>query len=218
VRPGLAVAVTIFHRFGPNFPVFPPGHISSALLVGERLTLYPLGWAGQVGLVVGCLLPDLLDKPLRWGGVFPWGRTVGHSALLWCAMSLIALIGVCGTWVRRRSNDRPEKIQAGRSPESTFTLIPLLGLLVGLSVGGCLHLLGDLVADVESAWRGSSVAVSWWFGWPWRNPDHTLWSVGPHPAGHRLLTVVEVLTVAWLVVRVSKHASARVPAASEGAR
>lgn len=180
------------------------------------MTLQPIGWPGQFALLAGCLLPDLIDKPLRLAGVLPWGRTVGHSAVLWCAMSALALAGAVIHWWRRRA-ERPEHILSGRSQVPGATLVAWVGFAAGLSVGGCLHLVGDLLADIESALRGSSVAVSWWFGWPWMNADDVIWAFGPNPAGHRMLTVLEVVVSGWALQRLWHHSRAAGPAVQEGA-
>lgn len=169
------------------------------------MTLHPIGWSGQAGLIVGCLLPDLMDKSLRLAGVWPWGRTVGHSALFWGCMCALAFVGVGAHWWGRRAA-RPEEEGAGRSQVPEAPVTTWLGLVVGLSVGGCLHLVGDLLADIECAVRGSSVAISWWFGWPWMNPDDVIWAIGPHPAGHRMLTGVEVVVAGWSLRRLWHHA------------
>lgn len=69
-------------------------------------------------LLLGTLLPDLIDKPLAWWfGVLPAGRSLGHSVLV--AGPLIVLLAL---WLRRR----------GRGPAGE-----------ALVVGFVSHLLGD---------------------------------------------------------------------------
>ena len=71
-----------------------PGHLAAAYLLArlgaprvDRLRLERLGV-----LALGALLPDLIDKPLMWIGATPYGRTVGHSLLLWCLALTLSLV------------------------------------------------------------------------------------------------------------------------------
>jgi len=91
----------------------------------------------------GALLPDLIDKPLMWIGATPYGRTVGHSVLLWCAALTLALI------VGRRS----------------------IGLSALLLIGGFSHLAVDLIDDLAEGLERSGYVFSAWMGWPVTNPD-----------------------------------------------
>ncbi len=43
-------------------------------------------------LIFGALLPDIIDKTLMIAGVFPWGRTIGHSAYVLTLFALVALL------------------------------------------------------------------------------------------------------------------------------
>jgi hypothetical protein len=43
-------------------------------------------------LIVGALLPDIIDKTLMIAEVYPWGRTVGHSAYVLTLFALISLL------------------------------------------------------------------------------------------------------------------------------
>ena len=69
------------------------GHVAFAHALATRK---PWGVRGlrerALPLIVGALLPDILDKSLRFAGVFPWGRTVGHSAYVLTLFALIALL------------------------------------------------------------------------------------------------------------------------------
>ncbi|MCZ7685642.1 MAG: metal-dependent hydrolase [Sandaracinaceae bacterium] len=73
-----------------------PGHLASAyLLVGRGSA--PRSVATLAPAWLGALLPDLLDKPAMWSGITPYGRTVGHSLLLWASfLALWLLAGRAG--------------------------------------------------------------------------------------------------------------------------
>lgn len=74
------------------------GHVAFAHAVAWRrraaLTQTQLGYA-----VVGSLLPDVVDKTLRLAGVFPWGRTVGHSAWVMTLAVLLAVLAKRDVWL-----------------------------------------------------------------------------------------------------------------------
>lgn len=67
------------------------GHVALAHVLARRrradAKVSQVGWT-----VVGALLPDVVDKGLRLAGVFPWGRTVGHSAYVLTLFALVALL------------------------------------------------------------------------------------------------------------------------------
>jgi hypothetical protein len=144
-------------------------------------------------MVLGSLLPDLLDKALKLAHVYPWGRTVGHSAILWAVMPTLTLL-LIGRWVWTR-----------RATWRSAPLPPAIAILVGICLGGGLHMAGDLLADVERGWVFRGVAVSWWFGWPWMNPDQVIFACGPARHLPSLPSVLEVLVVAWTAGRVLRH-------------
>ena len=54
------------------------GHVACAWFLSRRVAPEQL-WP----IVLGALLPDLVDKPAHYAGFTPYGRTVGHSFLLW---------------------------------------------------------------------------------------------------------------------------------------
>src|SRR5437764_11751702 len=72
--------------------MFVLGHtgIGSRMLLGWRQRL-PAAW-----LFLGCLLPDLIDKPLFYGfgptALITGTRTFGHTGLFLLAWALLALI------------------------------------------------------------------------------------------------------------------------------
>jgi membrane-bound metal-dependent hydrolase YbcI (DUF457 family) len=55
----------------------------------------PLSTSEAVIVVLGSLLPDLVDKPLAWTfAVLPSGRSLGHSLLTWLAVAgLVVYLG-----------------------------------------------------------------------------------------------------------------------------
>lgn len=149
----------------------PPGHLAVAYLTGRRRSL-----ARWLPLVLGTVTPDVIDKTAQLIGVTPYGRTVGHSVLLWGWIAVAALIA------RGRG--------LGRG-----------GWLVAFWLGGALHLMTDLVDDVVEGFSHSGWAFSAWMGWPWTNPD--MWNLrvphalGPWPGA---TTVLELLTVGACVI------------------
>ena len=71
--------------------MYPPGHVAVAWLTAS-VTGSERGWR-MLFVVLGALLPDLIDKALWVSGLVPGTRGVGHSLLLWCALGLLALWG-----------------------------------------------------------------------------------------------------------------------------
>lgn len=63
-----------------------PTHLVAAYLVGNRWDLSPFL------VVAGAAIPDLVDKPLASAGLVSLYHTVGHSLLLFLAMSLVVLV------------------------------------------------------------------------------------------------------------------------------
>lgn len=66
--------------------MWPTGHVALGYLLYTLTTRNRSGTPPATGptlaVVVGSLLPDLVDKPLAWGlGVLPTGRTLTHSLL-----------------------------------------------------------------------------------------------------------------------------------------
>jgi hypothetical protein len=122
--------------------LFVLGHvgIGTRLLAGLRYRL-PARW-----LILGCLLPDLIDKPLFYGLLWTRGhpdplisgsRSIGHAGLFLVALLALALLsrrppawalfaGVATHLVL----DIGGELVAGASPESSIwlaILFPLLG-------------------------------------------------------------------------------------------
>jgi hypothetical protein len=65
-------------------------HLLVGALLG-RATSLP-----TVALVCGAALPDIVDKPLAWAGLFEMFHTVGHTALLLPLAVLVARTGQRG--------------------------------------------------------------------------------------------------------------------------
>ena len=153
-----------------------PGHLAVAHLVARRRGPVRFDRLGLVTL--GALLPDIIDKPLMFAGVTPYGRTVGHSLVFW-AFALLLFMVAAGRRLRRT---------------------PALGLVVA---GGISHLLVDLVDDLVEGFQSSGFAFSAWAGWPITNPDMWSWRVTPYLDVARrteMTTVLEVATVAGVCV------------------
>lgn len=160
--------------------VTPPGHLAVGYLVA-RGSLPRLG-SSVAPALLGALLPDLMDKPALWMGFTPYGRTVGHSAIVWALFSLAWVVAF-----RRRAS-----VSAS-----------IAGFVV---LGGLSHLAIDLVDDVIEGLERSGYVFSAWFGWPFTNPD--MWNVrSPHllaPMAYAV-TTLEVATVAACLWHVARH-------------
>src|SRR5690606_40262828 len=88
----------------------------------------------RAAVALGALLPDLIDKPRLWGGLTPYGRTVGHGLLFWGAALALWLLSS-----RRR------------------------GTSAALLVGGFSHLLADLADDLVEGLERTGHVFSAWF-------------------------------------------------------
>lgn len=155
-----------------------PGHLAAAYFLARRGAPLRLRVLAPVSL--GALLPDLIDKPMMWIGSTPYGRTVGHSLLLWgvAGVALALLLGV-----------RARRVTAG------YVLL-----------GGFSHLVVDLLDDVAEGLERSGYAFSAWMGWPVTNPDMAYVRV-PHwlePMRHAV-TALELATVAACLWHVLRH-------------
>jgi hypothetical protein len=71
--------------------MFPPGHVALGIHLVRRLPHLASGHAATAALLIGTLTPDLLDKTLQWTGVYPWGRTWGHSLIGNLVLAVIAM-------------------------------------------------------------------------------------------------------------------------------
>lgn len=150
--------------------VNPPGHLAVAYLLGRRrpgARLPRFAW-----LACGALVPDALDKSAMLLGLTPYGRTVGHSLVLWASMLTVWM------WA------------AGLR-------VPAASALGLVTAGGVSHLAADLVDDVVEGVERTGFVFSAWAGWPWTNPD--MWSVRVDhlwPYARHATTSLELLTIA----------------------
>lgn len=71
--------------------MFPPGHLALGIHLVRRLPGLASGHAATAALLIGTLTPDLIDKTLQWTGVYPWGRTWGHSLVGNLVLAAIAV-------------------------------------------------------------------------------------------------------------------------------
>jgi hypothetical protein len=152
--------------------VYLAGHVASAALLARHVSRNDR--TASAWLVFGALVPDVLDKGQLWLGTTVYGRTVGHSLLLWGGLALLRLL-------------------SGRGPRS-----------LALSMGGALHLAVDLVDDFVEGFERSGWAFSAWMGWPVTNPDMMNWHVPRvfayaegHPTSLEIATVATLLAV-WI--------------------
>lgn len=128
----------------------PVGHVAFAYLAAAPRTI---DVRAPLFVVAGALLPDVVDKSLWLLGVFPWGRTVGHAAIVWAG--ILALVYL---W----------DLSARPIPWARW-----------LAWGGVSHLVCDLVDDFSAGFESSAYAFSAWFGFPLTNPDMWPWIVRP---------------------------------------
>ena len=120
----------------------PPGHIAFSYLVARRRGEEPRGRI-VLGVFFGALLPDIIDKSLMYLDVYPWGRTVGHSVLVWALFALVAALA------------------RGRG----FTLPRAIAL------GWASHFCADFLDDLVAGLMYERYTFSAWFTWPYLNPD-----------------------------------------------
>lgn len=113
-----------------------PGHLAVSALLTRRLS------ARGLAVLAGTVTPDVLDKGAQLSGLTPYGRTVGHSVLLWAWVAGLVALG------RRR--------------------VPLASAFL---LGGAVHLLTDFVDDLSEGLLFSGYVFSAWMGWPLTNPD-----------------------------------------------
>lgn len=128
-----------------------PGHIAFAWASTRR-------WAGLRGpgsyrkhvlapVILGALLPDLIDKPIYLAQLSIYGRTLGHSLLFFGLLCAIAALAQ----QRKRGEAR----------------IALSWLAAGTGT----HLLLDLIEGLlEGILHGPYIFTSWWL-WPYLTPD-----------------------------------------------
>jgi hypothetical protein len=103
-------------------------YVAYATVTSHRL---PARWA-LVPLAIGSQFPDLVDKPLAYWGVIPYGRSLAHSVFT------LLLVSGAVRWVMRS----PSLRLADRLPDRVRRLTP-----AAFAVGYAAHLLGD-------AWQG----------------------------------------------------------------
>ncbi len=158
------------------------GHLASAWLLARRSGAE----TSTIAIAIGTLLPDLIDKPQMWLGVTPFGRSIGHSVVLWGVATLMC------AW----------KFNLSRGP--TLSVV----------AGGYLHLVADLIDDLVDAVERSSYAFSAWMGWPVTNPDmhqvrvpHVFPSEPGHTTSLELATIAFALVVAWRTLVVASKPS-----------
>lgn len=159
-------------------------HVSGHIAVGQLLAWPP----GEVfdgrrsfAIILGALMPDVIDKTLRLIDVFPWGRTVGHSVFFWILVALIAALAS----------------ERGRGTA-----------LTAFALGGLSHIIADFADDLVGGLHYTGYVVSAWFTWPYFNPDLYPIQTTPVLVEHACLglyTVIEAFVVALVVLRVSNH-------------
>ncbi|WP_265110662.1 metal-dependent hydrolase [Halosolutus halophilus] len=181
--------------------MFPLGHLAFAYLwyvayaVLARRPL-PVRWA-LVPLAIGSQLPDLLDKPLAYGGVLASGRSVGHSLLI--TALLVGFVSGGAHALRRRTPAHSRTHQLGAVAPAAFG-VGYLSHLVGDSLG---PLLAGIHADLTfllwpvlpaPRYPGDSVA-------PWMR----LLELYQQPQTHPELSLIVAALVVFVSLRVWTH-------------
>ncbi len=141
----------------------PVGHAAFAYLAAAPRTA---GVRAPIWVVVGSMLPDVLDKSLLLLRVFPWSRTIGHSAAVWAAALCVVYL-----W----------DLEARPVPRARW-----------LCWGALSHLVCDLVDDFGAGFESTGYAFTAWFGFPWTNPDMAAWSVGAAFPPTRAVSTLEL--------------------------
>lgn len=131
----------------------------------------PLPTATESAIVVlGALLPDLIDKPLAIVDAMEFTRSLGHS--LWLPLVVGLFLATPGV--------------------ASSRVAPVIRLLLAGLVG---HHVCDLVADLESGllYTGRWFAV--WMLWPWVDRDDMSFRVEPALAQDGFLVPSEMVLV-----------------------
>ncbi|MFU8803935.1 MAG: metal-dependent hydrolase, partial [Bradymonadaceae bacterium] len=129
-----------------------PGHLSIGyLLVAGRanaLGRRPHLYTELLPALIGTLTPDLLDKPMMYLGLTPYGRTVGHSLVLLVLATLVWALASQRKWIATTA-------------------------LGWWTVGIASHHVADFVNDI--IYSGNVITA--WFMWPYRTPDDWRWKI-----------------------------------------
>jgi hypothetical protein len=144
--------------------MFVLGHVGfGRAIIGSRGRALPL-----VPLVVGIMLPDIIDKPLYYLHLSPFiscTRTFGHTGLFLLLLVTIALIQ------HRRS--------PGPSGAGTRARV-----WIALAAGAATHGVMDGFLDMFSSGRSSTlIAFAWpfldthFFSYPFKTPLDQLWQI-----------------------------------------
>jgi hypothetical protein len=91
-----------YHRY--HSVMWPWGHLAVGYLsyaVAVRLFRGRRERAALLALVVGTQFPDVVDKPLAWVGLLPYGRSLAHSLLVLVPLCLVVVVVA-----RRRTHAR----------------------------------------------------------------------------------------------------------------
>ncbi len=155
-------------------------HVVGHIAVGQLLA-WPPGQKFDGGrtfaVILGALTPDLIDKSLKLFGVYPWGRTVGHSVFFWILIALIAALAS----------------ERGRGAR-----------LTAFALGGFSHMIADFADDLVGGLHYTGYLVSAWFTWPYFNPDLYPITAAPVLVDHACLglyTAIEAFVLALVILR-----------------
>jgi hypothetical protein len=154
-------------------PVQAAGHLAVGYFVGRARG------GAMVAALVGAILPDLIDKPAQLFGLTPYGRSVGHSLIVWSLLWIVS------------------------APRSTLRSVAILRTAIA---SASVHLATDLVDDVAEGFERSGFAFSGWFGWPVTDPD--MWNLRvPHAFARAegIPTLLELATIACCLISAVRH-------------
>lgn len=171
--------------------MLPLGHAAFAYLcyvgygvVGDRRL--PAGFA-LVSLLAGSQFPDLIDKPLTYWDLLPYGRSFAHSIFVLVAVGLLVRVVVRRWDAVWRQSERPE----------LYRIVSPVAFLVGYGS----HLLGDAYGAVLAAdYAGAAFLFYPLFPLPASASDVAPWlrlrriylNMGTHPQAELIVAALVV--------------------------
>lgn len=151
------------------------GHLSVALLCMQAHRPWTRPVLGAA--LLGALLPDMIDKPIWLLNGSLYGRTIGHSLLVWTPLALIML----SPWFMLRIPPARQR------------------WWMGLMVGVWSHFVADGCDDVIKGLLSNGYVYTSWGLWPLHTPDHYALWLEPwvaHVRDHSM-TPLEGLAIGW---------------------
>lgn len=159
--------------------MFIPGHLACAYLAVSS-TEYASDSRTISMACLGALLPDIIDKSILFSGLSPFGRTFGHSVIVW--MLLFVLVGVFRHF-------RPGALH--------YLRFLLIGVLT--------HILADATDDIVAGHLFTSYPLNAWFTWPFLTPDVEVYRTLPLMDFLFRWTILEFVVCAWAICVMRYH-------------